>query len=739
MTTEVREASPHAEPAGPARGWLRRLVLGRPSDPVWARPALWALLILAAVLYCWDLSRNGDANTFYAAAVLSGTESWKAFFYGSLDSASFITVDKPPFAFWVMGISARIFGFNSWSLLLPQAAEGVAAVAVVYAAVRRSVGGLTGERGAHAAGLIAALALTLTPVVVAIDRDDNPDTMLTLLLAVGAWALLESLRSDRHPLRWLMLSAVAIGLAFNTKMLEGFIPLPAFAVVYLVAAKGTWRARIGRLLAAGGVLAVIALSWMTIVDLIPKTSRPYVGSSANDTVWNLAVGYNGFGRITGSAGFGGRGGPGGGGGGGGFGGFGGQPGVGRLFAATLGGQISWLIPFAAVALIGTLVLIGRRHRTDLARASVLVWGGWLLLEFLVLSFQQGIQHSYYTSAAAPPIAALTGIGAVALYRAYRRSGWWSLVLPLAVAVTGAWAFVLLRRTPGWNPWLSWTVLAATVVTVLILVLGRVRRFGRVLGRRLLIPAGVAGLIAGLAGPAAYAATPLSHAANGTNPVAGPTAGGGFGGPGGAVGGRGGFPGFGDGTRGDYPGGGPGSGFGRPGSGPGTGAAGAGGQGRAYRDEGFGGGGFGDGGHRDANPGEGGFRLGGAGGTGGLGGEVSKQLISYLKADRDGATWLVAVQGSQEAAGIILQTGGIPVMAMGGFTGTDAAPTVAQLEQYVKQGKLRYVLTGGRGGFGGGGNGTVGAAVSWVEQNCSAVPASAYGGSATGAQALYRCG
>jgi 4-amino-4-deoxy-L-arabinose transferase-like glycosyltransferase len=176
MTTELKAASPAAESGRPPRGLLKRLALGRTSDPVWARPALWAVLVLAAFLYAWDLSRNGDANSFYAAAVLSGTESWKAFFYGSLDSASFITVDKPPFAFWVMGISARIFGFNSWSLLLPQAVEGVAAVAVVYAAVRRSVASLTGERGAHAAGLIAALVLALTPMVVAIDRDDNPDT-----------------------------------------------------------------------------------------------------------------------------------------------------------------------------------------------------------------------------------------------------------------------------------------------------------------------------------------------------------------------------------------------------------------------------------------------------------------------------------------------------------------------------------------------------------------------------------
>ena len=805
MTTQLTTTDPAAEPERPPRGRLKRLVLGRPSDPAWARPALWAVLVLAAILYSWDLSRNGDANTFYAAAVLSGTESWKAFFYGSLDSASFITVDKPPFAFWVMGISARIFGFNSWSLLLPQAAEGVAAVAVVYVAVRRSVAGLTGERGAYAAALIAALALTLTPVVVAIDRDDNADTMLTLLLALGAWGLLESLRAGRagrgHPLLWLMLSAVSFGLAFNTKMLEAFIPLPALAIVYLVAADARLRTRIGRLSVAGGVLAVITLSWMTIVDLIPKSSRPYVGSSANDTVWNLAVGYNGFGRITGNerGGFGvartgatgtgtgtgtgigagtgtgtgtgghGAGGAFGGTGGtgnlselahrtGGFGGFGGQAGIGRMFASTLGGQISWLIPFAAIALIGTLILIGRRPRTDLARASVLLWGGWLLLEFFVLSFQQGIQHSYYTSAMAPPIAALTGIGAVAFYQAYRRrSGWLSLVLPLAIAVTGAWSFVLLRRTPSWNPWLAWTVLGATVVAVLALAFGWLRarrvaedvrsaegldeqqspartdgsgrRFAAGRRSRLFALAGVAGLIAILAGPAAYAATPLSRPIAGTNPVAGPTAGGAFGGLGISADALRDFAGLGGGASTGYAGRGafggePGSGYGHTGTGP------AGGYGR------------------DAGLGGSTVRIVG----GGLGEPASKELIAYLKAHRDGATWLVAVRGSDAAAAIILQTGGIPVMAMGGFSGSDPAPTVAQLEQYVKEGKLHYVLTGSTGGFGGGG-GTASSVTSWVEQNCTKVPASAYGGSttsasasaaakavaATVAQTLYHCG
>jgi 4-amino-4-deoxy-L-arabinose transferase-like glycosyltransferase len=831
MTTQLTTDSPAAEPERPPRGRLKRLMLGRPSDPRWARPALWAVLVLAAVLYAWDLSRNGDANAFYAAAVLSGTESWKAFFYGSLDSASFITVDKPPFAFWVMGISARIFGFNSWSLLLPQAAEGVAAVAVVYAAVRRSVAKLTGERGAYAAALIAALALAVTPMVVAIDRDDNPDTMLTLLLAVGAWALLESLRSGRadedgrvakgHPLLWLMLSAVAFGLAFNTKMLEGFIALPALPIVYLIAADTRLRTRLWRLGAAGGMLAVITLSWMTIVDLIPKTSRPYVGSSSNDTVWNLAVGYNGFGRLSGggagfggggagrvgtggvrtgagtgagtgfggtgtgaghggAGAFGGTGGTGGGAGnfsdlahraaGGGAGGFGGQAGIGRMFASTLGGQISWLIPFAAIALIATLILIGRRPRTDLARASVMLFGGWFLLEFFVLSFQQGTQHPYYVSAMAPPIAALTGIGVVALFQAYRRSNWWSLVLPAAIAVTGVWAFVLLRRTPSWNPWLAWMVLAATAVTVLALAAGwrHVRRAavgvsetvgasepggvseaggandasgtrdvggtgeaggtGDAGGRRgawarrrrpLFAVAGVVGLVAVLAGPAAYAVTPLANTISGSNPLAGPTAGGG--------GFAGGFPAVtGDGF----------AGFGGYG---GTDA------GRAGRGEGgFGTGRTGTDGRIGTDGGTG--RLGGAGLVGGgLGGTASKQLIAYLEAHRGGATWLVAVQGSSAAASIILATGGVPVMAMGGFRGSDPAPTLAQFEQYVKQGELHYVMTGGRGGFGGfgGGSGSSGSVTSWVEQNCTAVPASAYGGTTTtttgAASGLYHCG
>lgn len=664
MTAKLDQPAYEAEHPRRSRGRLARVFLGKREDPGWARPGLWAVLVLAVVLYAWDLSRNGDANAFYAAAVLSGTESWKAFFYGSLDSASFITVDKPPFAFWVMGVSARIFGFGSWSLLLPQAAEGVAAVAVVYAAVRRGVAGLVGERGAQAAGLIAALTLTLTPITVAIDRDDNPDTMLTLLLALGAWALLESLRS-RRPILMLSLSGLAFGLGFNTKMLEGFIALPALPIAYLIAADGRLHRRIARLLPAAAVLAVVSLSWMTIVDLIPKSSRPFVGSSTNDTVWNLAMVYNGFGRVFGKA----KGGTGGGQtgtlaglgahhagpAGGGLGGAGDQAGLGRMFGDTLGGQVSWLIPLAILAAVALIVLIGRRPRTDLARASVLLWASWLVLEFVVLSFQKGTQHPYYASAMSPPIAALTGIGVVALVQAGRRYTRWRWVLPALVAITGGWSFLLLRRTPAWNALLPWLVVAATVVAVTVL-------FVRHLGRALLVTAGVAVLVAVLAGPAAYAATPLTMTISGNNPLAGPAA---------AVGGR----------------------------------PAATGNGRARR--------------------------------GDRGGAVSKELVAYLEAHRDGATWLAAVSGSSSAASVILATGGAPVMAMGGFTGNDPAPTLAQLRQYISQGRLRYVLAGGGRG---GGNGGTALVDPWVEQNCALVSPSTYGAATTGGgQDLYRCG
>ncbi|MGN9842375.1 glycosyltransferase family 39 protein [Nonomuraea sp. H19] len=642
IATALRPAHRAAE----SRSLPARLFLGSEQDPRWSRPALWAVLATAFALYAWALS--GDANQYYSAAIVSGTQSWKAFFFGALDAGSFITVDKPPLALWVMGLSARIFGYGTWSMLLPQALAGVAAVGVVYSAVRRS---FSGVRAGHVAALVAAVVMTLTPITVAINRDNNPDTILVLLLVLAAWFCLESLRTGR--LRPLLVAALFVGLAFNTKMLQAYLVVPAFGVAYLACARVPWLKRAGHLLAAGAVLLVSSAWWMVIVDLWPAGSRPYVGGSTNNSVWDLVIGYNGLGRIFGQ-------GQGGGGGGGGFGGFGGESGAGRLFNEIVGGQISWLLPFCVVALAFAVV---RRRSSDEgpAGASWLVWGGWLAVHYVVFSFSSGVFHPYYTTAMAPAVAALAGMGVVVMWRAYRRSRAWAWVLPLAVALTGGWSFVVLRRTPEWVPWLAWVVLGATLVAVATMVLARVRAqvMLKVAGAAL-----AATVVAGLAGPAAYAVTPLQSPVNAGNPTAGPSTGGmgGFGRPPGMQGSPGG-------TGGAVP-----SGF-----------------------------------------------MGG-----GPGGGVSESTARYLVANQGTATWLVAVNSAQQASSLIVSTRK-PVIAMGGFTGSDPAMTVDRLKSLVSSGQLRYVMTGdGRGGLG---RGNAEVTSSWVQENCTAVD---------GQDGLYDC-
>ncbi|HEU5027779.1 MAG TPA: glycosyltransferase family 39 protein [Spirillospora sp.] len=701
--------APAAPAAAPERGGrIRRLLLGAPGDPRWARPALWAVLAVAAALYAWDLGSGGYANSYYSAAVKSGSQSWKAFFFGSLDAGNYITVDKPPMALWAQELLARVIGFGTPALLLPQVLEGVAAVAVLHATVRRAFG--------HPAALIAAGVLALTPITVAINRDNNPDTLLVLLLVAAAWACQRAVETGR--LRPLLLSAFLVGCGFNTKMLQAFLAVPAFALVYLIAARPPIVRRLAHLAAAGAVLAVSSAWWMLIVDAVPASKRPYIGGSTDGTVWDLVIGYNGLGRV-----FGENNGPGGGGAS-----FGGQSGAGRLFNDIVGGQISWLIPFAVIALAACLLLLWKRPRTDLARAALLLWGGWLAVHYVIFSFAEGTFHPYYTTALGPAIAALTGAGAVLLYGAGRRTArgsWgWTLVLSAAIAVTGAWAFTLLDRTPSWHPWLRWTIAATAVLAVAGLLLGR---FVRRAGTRAAVAGAALAVVATLAGPGAYAVSAASTASNGTNPQAGPSAG--FGGPGGMRGGPGGMPG---GSRGGFPGGQmPGGQM--PGAFPGAAPGGqnTGGQNTAGQGSEPGGGPMpwtrGD---RTQRPG-GGF-------GGGPGGEASAQMISYLEKNQGNATWLVAVSSAQSASSIILGTGR-PVIAMGGFTGSDPAMTVAKLQRYVKDGKLRYILLGG--GMGpGGGDASV---TAWVQKNGTLVKPAEYGGTtsssgSTGAQ-LYKLG
>lgn len=685
--------------------------------PRWSLPALLAIMLLAGVLYSWNLSAS-SLNSFYSAAIYSGTQSWKAWFFGSLDAGSFITVDKPPFAMMLMGLSCRVFGFGTWQMMVPEVGAGVGTIWILHSSVKRVFG--------HVAATIAALVLALTPITVAINRDNNPDTILVLLMVGGAALALRAVHNDR--LLPLIGSAVLFGLAFNTKMLQGYIALPAVFAVYVYASKLGWKKKAVHLALAAVALAVSSFWWATAVSLVPADDRPYIGGSTDGSAWNLIMGYNGLGRVLGGEGNGG-----GGGGGGGGGTFAGTAGIGRMFNDILGGQISWLIPFAFLALAAGLVLRGRAPRTDLTRAALVLWGGWLALHYVTFAMAEGTMHPYYTTALAPGIAALTGAGGVMLWGAFRSGdARWSWVLPAGLAVTGVWAIVVLRRATGWNTWLWPTVAVLMVLAIAGLFVLRTASSGTRV--RLLGASVVAAIVAALAGPTAYAVSPALSSTgggmSGTNPTAGPSSGGGMGGPGGGGfgGGNGGRP---SGTQqggratGEFPGG--GNGQMRPDGGNGELPQGGGAPGGTNGGSPGGGTAPGSGTTGGQNS-ETGTAPGGGGGMGGggRGGSVSNELVSYLEKHQDGAKWLLAVSNSQSAGQLILSTHK-PVISMFGFTGQDKAMTLARLKELVKNGELHYIqLGGGMGGMGGGDQ----ELTTWVQKYGTVVKESDYSAGAT---------
>jgi 4-amino-4-deoxy-L-arabinose transferase-like glycosyltransferase len=522
--TLPRRLEPATEPnyvAGPSRGRdrgrVRRLVRGSDQDPRWARPALIALLLCTAAAYLWNLSASGDANSFYAAAVQAGTKSWKAFFFGSLDSSSFITVDKPPASLWVMALSGRIFGFDSLSMLVPQVLEGVAAVALLYAAVKRWFG--------PGAGLMAGLLLAITPVAALMFRFNNPDALLVCLLVAAAYCLVRALEGAST--RWVLAVGAMIGFAFLAKMMQAFLVLPAFGLVYLVAAPTGLRRRAMQMLAGTLAIVVSAGWWVAIVALWPVGSRPMIDGSPTNNIFNLITGYNGLGRIFGASG----------GGGGGGSNFSGATGPLRLFNDLMGGQASWLLPAALLALL--IGLWSSRHapRTDRTRAAMLLWGGWLVVSGVVFSFGSGIIHTYYTVALTPAIAALVAITAAALWRDRHLAGARAM-MAAGVLATAAWSWVLLDRTPQWESWLRALILVSATLAVTGLLAAPILRR---LGHRVWVVTAALAAVACLSGPVAYSAQTISTAHTGSIPTAGPSSGvsgGGFGGGAGGGGGGG---------------------------------------------------------------------------------------------------------------------------------------------------------------------------------------------------------
>ncbi|MFJ9657748.1 glycosyltransferase family 39 protein [Streptomyces griseoflavus] len=708
MTTRPVRTHPPADPSlpGPQPGPASPgpATPTAPRDPRWARPALLALLLVTGVLYLHGLSASGYANSFYSAAVQAGSESWKAFFFGSLDAANAITVDKPPAALWPMELSVRIFGLNSWAILVPEVLMGVGTVAVVHASVRRRFGAV--------AGLIAGAVLALTPVAALMFRFNNPDAMLALLSSVACYLVLRAVEDGRT--KWLVWAGVAIGFAFLTKTLQAFLVLPALALVHGACAPVRMRKRLTQLALATAALVVSGGWWVAVVELWPASSRPYIGGSQNNSFLELTFGYNGLGRLngdeTGSVG-------GGGGGGGGMGGGGGQwgeTGWDRMFGAEVGGQISWLLPAALILLAGGLVLTRRAARTDLARASFLVWGGSLLTTTAVFSYMAGIFHQYYTVALAPPLAAVTGMGTVALWER-RREPWVSLTLAAAGTATAAWGYVLLDRTPDYLPWLKWAVLAGGPAAALGLALA-----GRV-GRRVALGAAGLALVTALAGPTAYTLSTVQQGHSGSIVTAGP-AGAGRGG-GGRPGGGGG-PGWG----GGFPGGGRNQQEQTPPGGFTDGAGGFPGGGPTGRDGGQNSQGGRNGlptGRNQQNAPGGSAEAGGMPGAGGMGGllggaDVGAEAKELLETDAGDYTWAAAAVGAQNAASYQLATGA-PVMAIGGFNGTDPSPTLDRFKEYVADGRIHYFVAGG--GMGGGrDSGTSAEITSWVEENFEEVTA-----------------
>jgi 4-amino-4-deoxy-L-arabinose transferase-like glycosyltransferase len=630
---------------------VQRLWRGPQDDPSWARPALLGLLLATAVLYFYNLTSSGYANSFYSAAVQAGSASWKAFLYGSSDAGNSITVDKPPASLWLMALSVRALGLSSFSILLPEVLMGVATVGVVYATVKRQFGA--------AAGLLGGLVMALTPVAVLMFRFNNPDALLVLLMALGAWATMKSI--EQGSAKWFAIVGVFIGLGFLTKALQVFLVVPAFGLAYVLFAETTLRRRITGALLGAGAMVLSAGWWVAIVQLVPASMRPYIGGSQDNSFLSVTFGYNGLGRIsgneTGSVG-----------GGNGW----GTPGLLRMFSTSVGGQISWLLPAAGLLLVVGVLLRGRAPRTDLRRAAYVVWGGWLVVTMLTFSLMAGIFHEYYTVALAPAIAAVVGMGAKEAWE-HRASRLGSITLAAAVAATSAWSFILLSRT-DWQNWLRVVVLVMGLASALLmLVITRLNRRW--------VPAVLAtALVAVLAGPAAYSVQTVSTGHTGSIVTAGPSTGrGGVGGPGFAGGPRGGFA----------------------GGMPGTTAGGA------------------QGAPTQGQPGPG-------GGVGGLldASTPNTEVTTTLSANASSYRWVAAAIGSQNAAGLQLGTG-LPVMAIGGFNGSDPSPTLAQFETYVATGQIHYFAasgTGGRQGAGGpGGSSGTGTQIStWVAANFTQV-------------------
>lgn len=430
-----------------------------PFGLTWVAGTLLLITLLALGLRLINIGAVGDGNTYYTAAVEAMLQSPSNFFFAAAEPGGSVTVDKPPLGLWVQALFAAVLGVSGFSVTLPQVIAGTLAIPVVYGLAKRYFG--------IGAGLLAALALAVTPVAVAVDRSNNMDSLLILLLLLAAWTYTRA--ADSGKTRWLLVGAVLVGLSFNVKMLQAFLPLPAFYALYLFGGRGKWTGRLVNLVWTSIVLLAVALSWAVVVELTPADARPYIGSSTTNSVFELIIGYNGLERLLGAGAVSGTG-------------LGfspiqgaasntagagnmmvfseaGEPGILRLLQLPLAYQLSWMLPFALFAIVLVLARAGRRLTS--AHRGIILFGGWLLTGAVFFSIADFF-HAYYLATIAPPLAILVGAGGWALWTIFRARLRIAIVLLLLVAaVTLAYqAWVLSASGSALTP-----VLIAGGVTI----------------------------------------------------------------------------------------------------------------------------------------------------------------------------------------------------------------------------------------------------------------------------------
>ena len=701
MSLDTRRRSAHASQG--ARSLRRELsASSAPSlDPTrgpldWVAVAL--LMLAAAFVFFWNLTASGYANEFYSAAAQAGSKSWEAFLWGSLDAGNAITVDKPPASIWLMALSVRLLGLSSFAILLPQALMGVACTYLLYATVRRVWG--------NAAGIVAGIVFITTPVAALMFRFNNPDALLILLMLGAAACVLRGLElpADRHGnrvrTRWYAVAGLLIGLGFLTKQFQVLLVLPGFGLAMLLLSPTPWPRRLLDAIVALGAMVVGAGWWVLLTVLVPSGSRPYFGGSQTDSFIELTFSYNGLGRLTGnetgsvipgaSEAL----------SGGSQGGMWGETGLFRLWTSDFGDQITWLAPIAFAALfLGPAkkgqVSFGRFYQgkreyevgqdtvTRIRRAQIVIFGAWLIVTWLVFSFMAGIFHAYYTVALAPAIAVLVAICGASLLT-LRDRPWMPGIAGLLIAVTSAWDMALVLRS-GSFAWLGVCVgVVGAVAGLALCIIGFWMQDRPPATWPLALKCGARGVVAvGIialwTGPIVWTACTISTGHTGSIVTAG---------PGGSMGG------------------------GLGGSGPSDSGA----------PDSAGGSPADDSSSESVSDGaNAGTPDGGSGLLGGT--SANESLVELLMQNASGYRWAAATTGSQNAASYQLASE-LPVMAIGGFNGSDPAPTLDEFKAYVAQGLIRYYIAsdgmgGGMGGTQMGGSSAASEIAEWVAQNYTA--------------------